>query len=425
MDIALVYSFKPSEWFSCTVINKNLRLAYQAAFGEKNIIHIDYTRDRKIAEDDLKKLADLKVKKIIFIDHKPTPIDFLLQLKSLEPEYFKTVEYSIHVFGDFPLYLREWRSVFDLLDNLKLKFIAASVKQKKFVQKFLHQKDIVEVSPFPVKEESFTFDEKKRLKYRKELGLDKEKVFLYTGRLTYQKRITDLIEIFIELLKEGRLAKDSKLLLVGSVDMLGMPYLGFSQLLGEYFRDIEKKINLNKEFENNVVLVGRVENSELERYYLASDCFVSLSTYHDEDYGMSVAEALNSGLPAIITDWAGYSSFQLDKAPQYCQLISTELTSTLPSYDRESFQKKLESFGSNQFNREEISALYHGNFGIKHCADNLKSFQEQAFEPFKGSTDFMKRVTNEQFLRGMEIFKSESSREFNPLYFEAYDVYAE
>ena len=49
---------------------------------------------------------------------------------------------------------------------------------------------------------------------------------------------------------------------------------------------------------------------DLKTIYNACDCFVSLSTYHDEDYGMSVIEALSCGLPLVLSDWAGYSGFQ-------------------------------------------------------------------------------------------------------------------
>ncbi len=422
MKVAIVYSFKPSEWFSCTIINKNLRAAYESIYDE--IMYIDYTRKRTVEEEDLKALAESGIEKIIFIDHIPTPVDFLLKLKKFEPECFERLEYTIHVFGDFPLYMPEWRSVFELLEDMPVKFIAASKKQKLFVEKFIPQKDIIFVSPFPVGESEFSYDAKKREGFRTELGLKNETVFLYTGRLTYQKRITDMIEIFCEQLIAGKIARDSYFYIVGGVDTLGVPYLGVSQLLGEYYRQIQKTLAKYSDVSDRVILTGRVENSDLKKYYCMADCYLSLSTYHDEDYGMSVAEALCSGLPAILTNWAGYQSFQLSERPELCRLVDTRLEQDLPQFDREQAKGLLADFKST-FNREEISKLYLENFGVNACAQKLKEIQDTKFESFKGSSPFMKRVTNEQFLRGMEVFKNELNREFNDLYFEAYDVYAQ
>ncbi|MAZ49106.1 MAG: hypothetical protein CME65_11120 [Halobacteriovoraceae bacterium] len=422
MKVAIVYSFKPSEWFSCTIINKNLREAYETVYDD--IMYIDYTRKRTFEPDDIKKLAESDVEKIIFIDHQPTPIGFLDYLKKKYPDCFNRLEYTIHIFGDFPLFMPEWRTVFDLLDGMPLKFVTASEKQRKFITKFIKQEELISVCPFPVDSKKFNFRIESRNEARAKFGLTDEFIFLYTGRLTFQKNITCLIESFCELDSQELLPPNSLLYIVGGVDSLGVPYLGANQLLGEYFRSIQKTLEKFPLSKDKVVLTGRVENDELNTYYNLSDCYTSLSTYHDEDYGMSVAEALCSGLPAVITNWAGYHSFQLEKHPEYCQLVSTDISRTGPTFDQEDYRNKLGSQDYLKYDRTEISKIYQQNFSIKACAEKLENIQKSEAVPFQGTTGFMKRITNEQFLRGIEVFKSEATREFNDLYFEAYDVYA-
>lgn len=426
MKVAIVYSFNPSDWFSCTVINKNLRHAYEFALGAENILYVDYTRDRKVEKKDLDAIVEQGIKKIIFIDHQPTPVDFLLKFKKLHESYLKEIEYTIHVFGDFPLYLREWRTVFEILDGLKLKFIAASKKQVNFVNNFLNQKNIVEQCPFPVNKQEFNFNTEVRKEARLKLGFqDEDQVFIFTGRLTFQKRIREMVEVFLDLLKTNRLPNTAKLLLVGSVDQQGIPYLGFHQLLGEYYRDLEKVLDRFPKQRKNIIMSGRVRNDELKGYYNAADAFLSLSTYHDEDYGMSIAEALCCGLPCILTDWAGYSSFQLSEKPEYCQLVKTHLSKVIPEIELEVFEKKIQEFQRDQYNRSSIQDLYHEHFSIEYASQLLAGIQETEFLKFEGTTDFTKRVTNEQFLRGNEFLRQESHREYNSLYFEAYKYYAE
>ena len=421
MKVAIVYSFKPSEWFSCTIINENLRAAYEKIYDD--ILYIDYTRKSEVSEEDFTRIVETGVEEIIFIDHQPTPAGFLYFFKRKYPEAYKKLKYTIHVFGDFPLYMEEWRKVFQNLESRQVRLITASYKQKKFVEKFVQQDDIVEVCPFPVNTNKFYFDSGLRDKTRKELGLKDEYVFLYTGRLTIQKNIVELIEEFTDFHEKNLVPKNSKLYIVGAIDTLGVPYLGITQLQGEYYRSLQKALQKSS-VKDQIVLVGKVKNEKLNSYYNMADCFLSLSTYHDEDYGMSVAEAMCSGLPAILTDWAGYSSFQLKTRPEYCQLVATYLTKLKPEFSRDLLKEKVLAHVKSEFLKKDISLVYQKSFSIEACSKILQMISEKKRSEFLGGTDFMKRLTNERILKGVESFKKETTREFNDIYLEAYDVYS-
>lgn len=66
---------------------------------------------------------------------------------------------------------------------------------------------------------------------------------------------------------------------------------------------------INKKLEN-VRFLGDLSTEELVSVYHASDLFVSFSTFNDEDYGMSLAEALMCGLPAVLSQWEDFSSYK-------------------------------------------------------------------------------------------------------------------
>jgi glycosyltransferase involved in cell wall biosynthesis len=242
MKVAIIYSFEESNWFSCTIINKNLRLAYEEEFGKENIVEINYSEKGIVSTADLNKITEQNIEKLVFIDHKPTPLCFLNRLKSVEGELSTQREYIIHVFGDFPLYLGEWKFVHEILINYSVKYICASQKQKKLIEKFSPQTDLVFVSPVPVDSEKFNCEHKTITPCEKWGVSPSDKIVLYTGRISLQKRIKEALEIFFECLKEKRIPVNSKFLIVGEFDLLGSVYLGYSQLQGEYFLDIYKVI---------------------------------------------------------------------------------------------------------------------------------------------------------------------------------------
>ena len=69
---------------------------------------------------------------------------------------------------------------------------------------------------------------------------------------------------------------------------------------------------------------GNQKKEMLRKINNASDLFISLSLYHDEDFGMSPAEALATGLPTLLTDWGGYSSFM---SKEWCSdLVPVNIT---------------------------------------------------------------------------------------------------
>ena len=119
------------------------------------------------------------------------------------------------------------------------------------------------------------------------LPLDK-KIILYSGKYIAKKRPMDLLQAFHQSNKENAL-----LVMIGD---------------GEQRTALELYIKSNS-LETKVILTGFINQSEIPLYYRAADLFVMCSGL-GETWGLSVNEAMNFGLPIIVSDTCG-SSYDL------------------------------------------------------------------------------------------------------------------
>lgn len=90
---------------------------------------------------------------------------------------------------------------------------------------------------------------------------------------------------------------------------------------------------------DHIHFLGKLNSAQLLEAYNGSDLFVSFSTYNDEDYGMSVAEALSCGLPCLLSNWGGFSSFA--NYSQSVELVPVVYGSARPQVNLELARKLL------------------------------------------------------------------------------------
>ncbi|MEM0106783.1 MAG: glycosyltransferase [Candidatus Micrarchaeaceae archaeon] len=110
------------------------------------------------------------------------------------------------------------------------------------------------------------------------LGGNFEKIILYIGRISKEKRL----EV---LLKVAKRTKDKRLLFA----------IGGAGPALKYYQALAKKYMLN-----NVKFLGFIENEMLPKYYKASDVFCIPSTF--ETQGMVALEAMAVGKPVVGAD---------------------------------------------------------------------------------------------------------------------------
>ena len=306
--IALVYRRNPSDWTSCRSITRNLAEAYAMAFPKAELRPVFYEAHANsfAGHKAARQIVEFAPELLAFIDHSPFPGGLLkaLRQESCRPRVV------IHVFGDFMLHSCDWLGCEEVLKELNCSFVCASEKQRKLIGSLVAGGPAtVSVMPFPVSVKDFYPSSlEARSSFRARAGLSSgNSVFLYTGRLSLQKNVVLLIKSFGAYVKQ--IDPGGQLWLAGPVDDLGIPYLGRRCLSGTYASDLLEVIEKTG-LKQQVRYFGDLPVSALRELYGASDFFVSLSTHNDEDFGMAPAEAACAGLPLLLTDWGGYSSFK-------------------------------------------------------------------------------------------------------------------
>ena len=131
----------------------------------------------------------------------------------------------------------------------------------------------------------------KKEELRKELGIPlSNQVILYSGKLISKKRPLDLLKAFSQL----PIDINAFLVFVGD---------------GELRKELETFIN---EYSiKNVLITGFINQSQIPKYYAIADVFVMCSDV-GETWGLSTNEAMNFGLPIVISDRTGNYSDLVD-----------------------------------------------------------------------------------------------------------------
>lgn len=125
-------------------------------------------------------------------------------------------------------------------------------------------------------------------------------VFLYFGRFSFHAKANPY-PMFVGLEKVAKQRKNGKIVLL----MVGQAH---NEKILQIFRDEARRIC------SNVVvhfLDGRDSNL-CRQAWSAADVFVSLSDNIQETFGLTVVEAMASGLPVIVSDWNGYRDTVVD-----------------------------------------------------------------------------------------------------------------
>jgi glycosyltransferase involved in cell wall biosynthesis len=241
------------------------------------------------------------------------------------------------------------------------------------------------------------------------------KLLLYTGRISYQKNIEALIKIFNSL--TYMIDDDCYLLLAGSWDDILLPFFGKYGICGSFYNHISKL--LTQKQLKKIIFLGNLNIIELKEVYHASDLFVSLSTYNDEDFGMSPAEALCCGLPCLLSDWAGYSSFK--KYSEVVKYVPIEFETIRPTI---SFSKSRSTLMELISNLEFDESFLHKNSKYSLSSLSIESVSN-TLKTTITNINFEKEIKfSENFDKLCLGFYANRNHPFSEkLYREVYQVY--
>ncbi|MBL4931798.1 glycosyltransferase family 4 protein [Clostridium paridis] len=167
-----------------------------------------------------------------------------------------------------------------LLLNSLDSVIAPTEKTKKTLLSYGVNKPIyvvptgIDLSRFKQK---ISYEEMYNIKLKLGISMS-DRVIAYIGRIGEEKNISEILELFPNLIREF---KNIKFLIVG-----GGPYLN-------KLKEKVKEMNIK----DNVIFTGMIDSKEIHKYYRIAEIFVTAST--SETQGLTYIEALSSGCPVV------------------------------------------------------------------------------------------------------------------------------
>lgn len=134
------------------------------------------------------------------------------------------------------------------------------------------------------------------------------KNLVYAGRISEEKNIRELVKLVHVL--QNNYSIDIGLKLIGDVEKNENPFYENSpRHLEEYIEHALKEWSWKKKPE---MFPLQEQDKWLETLDKEKDVIVSLSTFVCEDFGVSIAQALEKGFYTIISDWGGHSDYDND-----------------------------------------------------------------------------------------------------------------
>lgn len=316
--------------------------------------------------------------------------------------------YCFYILGDFVFDLENWLVIFELTKGTPVHFFVLSEPQKRhFLNITLFKEEMVSViDPLvsQVKSEvhNFSWREFQQCHF-------KEIKLLYSGRLSFQKNIDDVLDI-IEVIN-NQYDFRVELTIVGGFDEIGL------SLQGQFFSENAYQRKLTKRIEKFdwVNYLGEKTPVELVKIIQDSDAFISLSTYHDEDYSLALNEAKQCGLPALITSWGGFLRFKNYEGNIFVP-VEMGRGRYIPS-KKDALVGLLKLITQlEKFERKKISEEY---FKLKHNSEEelSKSYRDisQKMMPYKSLEAISRAIDDFEHLRKINID--------DPRYRELYQKY--
>lgn len=388
-SIAIIRSSQSSFWNSCVSIVNNLEACYLKSHGDQ-ITFFDYHAEISDGEllREITKLKKQNIQELIFIDHYPSLTRFFLALDCVWKTTLPRV--TIHAFGDFAPHCQEYLKIEDILKRLPLKIIAPSTKAQKFLEHHLDPSGASPLHkiPFAISSKNFLANESLRIEARKQYKISsEEKLIVYSGRISSQKNVLFTLKVVAEYLGEH---PEASFILAGSDDNFGTSIFGEFEARGSMALAFRKALaDLPADINQRVHFVQKLETPALERLLNAADLFISLSTYHNEDFGMAPLEALSSGCPAVLTDWGGYRDYQSAD----CSLVKVQLSDKGLEIAASDVLEKIHYHLQKPYNaqaRVECSQRYQNAFNEIQISLLINSHKEISHGRFAGFSAFAK-----------------------------------
>ncbi len=207
----------------------------------------------------------------------------------MEKEYLKTIGLGKTSVITTPFLWKLTKFIYDETDLILTpsNFVKKDLKKNKF-------RNTIKVIKNSVRFQNNKLDNLASKNFLEKYQLEKQKYFLYVGRISEEKNLDDLINIFYQL---STYNQKFKLLIVG---------------YGPHLEELKKMVN-RLALNQRVIFTNRIENNQLlsSGVYQHARCFVTCS--HSEVQPMTLIESLFAKCPIIAYGSRGIGEM-IDKA---------------------------------------------------------------------------------------------------------------
>ena len=388
----------PTPWSSTQILQKNYQKLYQKV--ESHLVVKAIAWNEYLDPLFWSSLKALNLSKVILADMR---FDLVHWLPLIQKNLSSEISIQVHIYGNpIKRMMRLDQASIDFT-SLKLSFIVGSTVQLEMFEKILN--DSKNVTYLPFIPDGFIFNSRSRKDWREKNHFQNEKLFLYSGRISFQKNVTHLMDLFA---LHAHSYPNSRLIIAGAPDNLNwreVPRANYLNYAGEVF--FEKLQSLTLEGVP-ISYLGKLTHSELEEVYNGCDQFVSLSTFDGEDFGLSIAESLSVGLPGSLTSWGGYKEFQ--DLPQV-QLVEVEIQQGQLGIDQAQWMQALDFVSPDRIQNIEQFNLWK----TKRETQCLKELSQNNSFSFQSFNQAFKNYCRDQIKTG-EFFERE--KEFLSSYWD-------
>lgn len=371
-------------WYSCRIIEEHIL----NAFKQSSLNYEIYEWNDSLTNDQLDKLKKSEDKlHFYFLSDFMKQQDICLQLKTA------TINgtYYIPIYGNMTVEIYRWLSLGKLLKDQKVFLLGASRRSCLQIQSFVDA-EIVEVP--------FCFE----THVKRKSSSDKINL-VYAGRITPQKNIIEMIQAFREAYDYN---SNLHLHIAGQFHDRKFHLHGYSLDLKKYNDEV-----LSLFYHPGITYHQNLDQNQLLNLYSESDYFISMSTYHDEDFGMSACQASVIGLGLILSDWGGQAAFK--ENAQFIPVTVNELS--LPVINQTKLMKTLAGL-----KHPPVSNSYKDRFSYSSFIQNLSRLVSSDPGTFKG----LRSLYEEYAQIGLKTFpfsnleKSPTKKDF---YLKVYQSY--
>lgn len=336
-------------WYSCRIIESHIL----NAFKQSSLSYEIYEVNESLTSSQINNLKEENaVLHFYFLSDFLKQQEICLQLKtaSIRGTYY------IPIYGNMTVEIYRWISLGSLLKDQKVFLLGASHRSCRQIHAFVDA-EVVEV-PFcfetPVSRTNSS----------------SEKINLvYAGRITPQKNILELLQAFHEAFEFN---PKLHLHIAGQFHDRKFHLHGYSLDLKKYNEDVLSLIN-----HPGISFHQNLNQDELLKLYSGSDYFISMSTYHDEDFGMSACQAGVIGLGLILSDWGGQAAYKENS--KFVPVTVNDMS--LPEINKMKLTKTLVGLKSSS-----PSVSYRDHFSYPAFIQNLYKLISSEPRPFNGLT---------------------------------------